>query len=121
MKEEGIVENAAHIGETILGPGLRELAKKHKVIGDVRGAGVFWGLDIVTDRESRNPMAPYGASSPAMNELIAACKKNGLMPFPNFNRLHMTPPCNISEADARLGLEMLDKALTEIGKHYTGA
>jgi len=33
----------------------------------------------------------------------------------------MTPPCNISEADARLGLEMLDKALTEIGKHYTGA
>ncbi len=121
MKEEGIVENAAHIGETILGPGLRELATKHKVIGDVRGAGVFWGLDIVTDRESRNPMAPYGASSPAMNELIAACKKNGLMPFPNFNRLHMTPPCNISEADARLGLEMLDKALTEIGKHYTGA
>ena len=121
MKEEGMVEHAAHIGETILGPGLRELAKKHKVIGDVRGAGVFWGMDIVTDRESRAPMAPYGASSPAMNELIAACKKNGLMPFPNFNRLHMTPPCNISEADARLGLEMLDKALTEIGKHYTGA
>ncbi|CAB4827039.1 unannotated protein [freshwater metagenome] len=121
MKEERMVENAAHIGETILGPGLRELAKKHKVIGDVRGAGVFWGMDIVTDRQSRTPIAPYGASSPAMNELIAACKKNGLMPFPNFNRLHMTPPCNISEADARLGLEMLDKALSEIAKHYTGA
>ena len=121
MKEERMVENAAHIGETILGPGLRELAKKHKVIGDVRGAGVFWGMDIVTDRRSRTPIAPYGASSPAMNELIAACKKNGLMPFPNFNRLHMTPPCNISEADARLGLEMLDKALSEIAKHYTGA
>ncbi|CAB4343687.1 unannotated protein [freshwater metagenome] len=121
MKEERMVENAAHIGETILGPGLRELAKKHKVIGDVRGAGVFWGMDIVTDRQSRTPIAPYGASSTAMNELIAACKKNGLMPFPNFNRLHMTPPCNISEADARLGLEMLDKALSEIAKHYTGA
>ena len=121
MKEEKIVENAAHIGEIILGPGLRELAKKHKVIGDVRGVGVFWGMDIVIDRQLRTPIAPYGASSPAMNELIAACKKNGLMPFPNFNRLHMTPPCNISEADARLGLEMLDKALTEIEKHYTGA
>ncbi|HEX7405484.1 MAG TPA: aspartate aminotransferase family protein [Candidatus Nanopelagicaceae bacterium] len=118
MIEEKMVENAAHIGETILGPGLRKLAEKHLVIGDVRGSGVFWGLDMVTNRESRTPMAPYGASSPAMNELIAACKKNGMMPFPNFNRLHMTPPCNISEADARLGLEILDKSLSEVVKYY---
>jgi len=119
MIEEKMVENAAHIGETILGPGLRKLAEKHLVIGDVRGSGVFWGLDMVTNRESRTPMAPYGASSPAMNELIAACKKNGMMPFPNFNRLHMTPPCNISDADARLGLEILDKSLLEVAKYYT--
>ena len=118
MKEEKIVENAAHIGKTILGPGLHELAKKHKVIGDIRGVGVFWGMDIVTNRELRTPIAPYGGSSPEMNELINACKANGLMPFPNFNRLHMTPPCNISEADAKLGLELLDKSLAEIGKHY---
>jgi len=119
MKEEKMVENAAHIGQTIMGPGLRELAKKHKVIGDIRGAGVFWGMDIVTNRETREPIAPYGSSSPAMNELIAACRKNGLMPFPNFNRLHMTPPCNISEHDAQLGLELLDESLTEVGKYYT--
>lgn len=118
MKEEGIVENAAMIGEEILGPGLRALAQKHNVIGDVRGVGVFWGLDIVSNRESRAPMAPYGGTSPEMNELIAACRKNGLMPFPNFNRLHMTPPCNISQADAKLGLELLDKSLAEIGKYY---
>jgi taurine--2-oxoglutarate transaminase len=121
MKEEKMVENAAYIGKNILGPGLRELAEKHKVIGDVRGAGVFWGMDMVTNRETRAPMAPYGASSPAMNELIAACKKNGLMPFPNFNRLHMTPPCNISEADAKLGLEMLDTSLAEVSKYYTNS
>ena len=65
--------------------------------------------------------APYGGSSPAMNELVAACKKNGLMPFNNFNRIHLCPPCNISVEDAKLGLEMLDKALSEIGKYYTGA
>lgn len=119
MKDEKMVENAAHIGETIMGPGLRELAKKHKVIGDIRGVGVFWGMDIVTNRETREPIAPYGSSSPAMNELIAACKKNGLMPFPNFNRLHLTPPCNISEADAKLGLEIVDRSLAEIQKHYS--
>jgi taurine--2-oxoglutarate transaminase len=118
MKEEKIVENAAHIGETILEPGLQELAQKHHVIGDIRGVGVFWGMDIVTNRELRTPIAPYGGSSPEMNELIAACRKNGLMPFPNFNRLHMTPPCNISESDAKLGLELLDKSLAEIGKYY---
>ncbi|MBI3429630.1 MAG: aspartate aminotransferase family protein [Actinobacteria bacterium] len=119
MKDEKMNENATHIGEAILGPGLRELAKKHKVIGDVRGVGVFWGMDIVKNRKTREPMAPYGSSSPEMNELIAACRKNGLMPFPNFNRLHLTPPINISEADAKLGLELFDKSLAEIREHYS--
>ena len=119
MKDEKMVENAAHIGETILGPGLRELAKKHMVMGDIRGTGVFWSVDFVSDRQSRAPLAPYGASSPAMNELVAACRKNGLMPFANFNRLQLVPPCNVSEADAKLGLELLDKSISEIDKYYT--
>ena len=112
---EKMVENAAMIGEKILGPGLHELAKKHQVMGDIRGAGVFWGIDMVTDRKTREPLAPYGASSAKMNEIVATCKKNGLMPFNNFNRIHMVPPCNISESDAKLGLELLSKSLTEIG------
>lgn len=119
MKEEKMVENAAHIGDTILGPGFHKLAKKHMVIGDIRGRGVFWSIDFVSNRESRAPLAPYGASSPAMNELVAACRKNGLMPFANFNRLQLVPPCNISEADAKLGLELLDKSISEIDKYYT--
>ena len=121
MKEEKMLENATMIGETILGPGLKELAKKHKIIGDIRGTGVFWGIDMVSDRTTHAPLAPYGASSPAMNELVAACKNHGLMPFNNFNRIHLCPPCNVSVEDAKLGLEMFDKALTEMGKHYTGA
>lgn len=119
MKDEKMVENAAHIGTTIIGPGLHELAKKHMVIGDIRGIGVFWSIDLVTNRDTRAPMAPYGSSSPAMNELVAACRKNGLMPFANFNRLQLVPPCNISEADAKLGLELLDKSISEIDKYYT--
>jgi taurine--2-oxoglutarate transaminase len=121
MKEEKMLENATMIGEKVLGPGLLELAKKHKVIGDIRGAGVFWGVDLVSDRETHEPLAPYGASSAAMNELVAACKKNGLMPFNNFNRIHLCPPCNISVEDAQLGLEILDKSLIEIAKYYTCA
>lgn len=115
MKEEGMIENAARIGAEIIKPGLDELAKKHQVIGDVRGAGVFWGIDMVTDRSTREPLAPYGSSSPKMNEIVAACKKNGLMPFNNFNRIHLNPPCNVSEADAKLGLELFSKSLSDVG------
>ena len=121
MKEEKIVEAAATIGEKVIGPGLRDLAGRHRVIGEVRGQGTFWALDLVTDRASREPLAPYGGSSPAMNELVGECKKLGLMPFANFNRMHVVPPCNITEAEFNEGLAILDKAFTQIDKYYTGA
>jgi taurine--2-oxoglutarate transaminase len=121
MAEEGIVENAASIGENVLGPGLAELAERHPVIGDVRGLGVFWALDLVSDRDSKEPLAPYGGTSPAMAELVGALKANGVLPFTNYQRLHVVPPCIITEDEAREGLAAIDKALTTIGHHYTGS
>jgi taurine--2-oxoglutarate transaminase len=120
MKEEKIVENAAHIGATVLGPGLRDLAERHPVMGDIRGLGVFWGIDLVTNRATREPIAPYGGTSPAMTELVVECKKRGLMPFTNFNRLHVVPPCIVTESEAKEGLAILDEVLTLTDKHYTG-
>jgi len=121
MKEEGIVENAKRIGEDVIGPGLRDLAERHKVIGEVRGLGVFWALDLVTDRATREPLAPYGGTSPAMGQLIAECKKRGLLPFANFNRLHVVPPCIVTDTEAKDGLAILDEVFTEIDSHYVGA
>jgi taurine---2-oxoglutarate transaminase len=120
MKEEGIVENAARIGTEVLGPGLRELAERHPVIGEVRGLGVFWALDLVTNRETREPLAPYGGTSPAMTELGAEIKKRGALPFTNFNRLHVVPPCTIADAEAKEGLAILDEAFAVVDKHYVG-
>ena len=120
MKEEIIIENAASIGENVLGPGLRELAEKHPVIGEVRGLGVFWALDLVTNRETREPLAPYGGTSQAMTDLVTECKKRGLMPFANFNRMHVVPPCVVTEAEARDGLEILDQAFSAIDSYYQG-
>lgn len=48
-------------------------------------------------------------------------QKLGLMPFTNFNRMHVVPPCNITEAEFNEGLAILDKAFTQIDKYYTGA
>jgi taurine---2-oxoglutarate transaminase len=121
MHDEGIVENAAAIGRDVLGPGLAALAEKHPVIGEVRGLGVFWALDLVTDRATREPLAPYGGTSPAMAELVAACKKGGLLPFTNYHRLHVVPPCTVTAEEAREGLAILDDALATIAGRYVGA
>ena len=120
MSEERIVENAADIGERVIKPLIHELMAKHKVIGEVRGRGVFWALDLVKDRATREPLAPYGGTSPAMTELVGACKKLGLMPFTNYNRMHICPPCNVSEAEIREGFDIVDQAFTAIAGHYTG-
>lgn len=120
MSQEKMVENAASMGEKVIKPLLQELMAKHKVIGEVRGRGVFWALDLVKDRATREPLAPYGGTSPAMGELVAACKKLGLMPFTNFNRMHVCPPCNVTEAELREGFAILDQAFASIAHHYTG-
>lgn len=119
MRDEQMVENADRIGREVLGPGLRELAERHPAVGDVRGLGVFWAVELVKDRSTKEPLAPYGGTSPAMNELVAACKQRGLLPFTNYNRLHVVPPCNVSEAEAKDGLAILDEALAVADAHTT--
>jgi taurine---2-oxoglutarate transaminase len=120
MTAEQIPQNAAAVGEQVLGPGLAELAQRHPVIGEVRGLGVFWALDLVSDRKSRAMLAPYGGSSEAMTKLAAACKERGLLTFMNFNRLHVVPPCTITAAAAKEGLAILDEALTVADRYYQG-
>ncbi|MEP7089206.1 MAG: aspartate aminotransferase family protein [Nocardioidaceae bacterium] len=112
MLEEGVVEHADQLGSEVLGPGLRALAERHEVIGEVRGTGAFWAIELVADRETREPLAPYGGSSPRMNAVVAACKAEGLLPFANYNRLHAVPPLTTSFDEAREGIEMLDRALS---------
>ncbi len=111
MQDEDMVGNAARIGEQVLGPGLRELAARHPSVGEVRGVGVFWAIELVADRETREPLAPYGGTSAAMGAVVASCKANGLLPFANYNRIHAVPACNVTDAEAAEGLRILDIAL----------
>jgi taurine---2-oxoglutarate transaminase len=120
MQNEGIVENAQRIGDEVLRPGLAELAKKHRIIGEVRGLGVFWALDLVIDRATKEPLAPYGGSSPAMNDIIAATRNEALLIFTNFNRVHVVPPCTITAAEAGDGLARVDRALSAADHYYIG-
>ncbi|MGY3844017.1 aminotransferase class III-fold pyridoxal phosphate-dependent enzyme [Streptomyces hydrogenans] len=120
MEDEKVVENAARIGETVLGPGLRELAERHPSVGEVRGMGVFWALDLVRNKETREPLVPYNAAGEAnapMAAFGAAAKKNGLWPFVNMNRTHAVPACNVTADEVKEGLTALDAALTVADEH----
>ncbi len=120
MRDEHVVENAKRIGEEVLGPGLFELAARHPIIGEVRGRGVFFALELVAKRETREPLAPYGSSSAAMDAIGAACRAEGLLIFQNYNRLHAVPPCTITDEEVRDGLARLDRALSVGDQHYIG-
>jgi taurine--2-oxoglutarate transaminase len=112
MEDEDVVGRAARLGEDVLGPGLRALAERHEWIGEVRGTGAFWALELVGDRATREPLAPYGGSSPQMAAIVKGCQERGLLPFSNFNRIHVVPPLTITDDEAREGLAILDAALT---------
>jgi taurine--2-oxoglutarate transaminase len=85
---------------------------------------VFWALELVRDRRTREPLVPFNASGPAaapMAEFAAACKERGLWPFIHFNRTHAVPPCTVTDDEARDGLRILDEALDVADRHYTGS
>jgi taurine---2-oxoglutarate transaminase len=124
FKEEGIIEYARALGEDVIGPALRDLAQRHPSVGEVRGLGVFWALELVRDRATREPLVPYNAGGPAaapMAEVASACKERGLWPFTHFNRVHIVPPCTIGRDDLAEGLAILDEALVVADRHYTSA
>jgi taurine---2-oxoglutarate transaminase len=107
MASEGIVENAARIGREVLGPGLEVLADKHRVVGEVRGTGVFWALELVAAPETREPV-----SAAAVGRAKTALLERGILPFTIDNRIHVVPPCVVTDDEAVTALAAYDEVLT---------
>jgi taurine--2-oxoglutarate transaminase len=123
FKDEGIVEHARALGTDVIGPSLAEIAERHPSVGEVRGLGVFWALELVRDRATREPLVPFnarGAAAAPMAEFATACKQRGLWPFIHFNRTHVVPPCTISADELHKGFAILDEALTAADQYYVG-
>lgn len=123
FKEEKIIEHARHLGNDVISPRLQELKSKHPSVGDVRGLGVFWAIELVRDRSTREPLVPFNAAGPdakPMVELANACKARGLWPFTHFNRLHVCPPLVTTDDEMREGLAIIDEALTVADGYYAG-
>ena len=123
FEDEGIVEHARRMGTDVLGPALAGLAERHPSVGEVRGLGMFWALELVRDHVTREPLVPFNATAAdaaPMNAFAAACKERGLFPFTHFNRTHVVPPCTTSESQLLEGVAILDEALEVADQHYTG-
>jgi taurine--2-oxoglutarate transaminase len=109
MDEEGIVNNARRIGSDILGPALARLADTHDAVGEVRGSGVFWAVELVSDRPTRDPLD--GAT---MGRLKSELLSRGLLPFISENRIHVVPPAVVTAAEAERGIGIIDAALAAV-------
>ncbi len=122
FREEGIVENAAAMG-AYLGEALPELAARHPSVGEVRGLGLFWGLELVRNRETREPLVPFNAGGEAAEpvfRITKACLERGLYPFVHWNVLAITPPLTITREELEEGLEIIDDVLS-IADEYSSA
>src|SRR5947209_6397015 len=114
FQEESIVENSAAMGQ-VLAEELPRLAERHPSIGEVRGKGLFWGIELVRDRETREPFVPFNASGEAlapMAKLMKAAMERGLYLMTHWNVIMVCPPLTITREELAEGLGILNEVLS---------
>lgn len=123
FRRDGILERVRDLGERIVEPTLRSWVDTHPSVGEVRGRGLFWAVELVRDKETREPLVPFnaaGTDAAPMAAFAAAAKKAGVWPFTHFNRMHVAPPLVITEDELVRGLAVLDDALSVADEHAAG-
>ena len=119
FRDEGIVENSAAMGE-YLATELPKLAERHPSIGDIRGKGLFWGIELVKDRGTREPLVPFNAAGADVAPVAAlgkAAMERGLYLMTHWNVVVVAPPLTITREELDEGLAALDTALAVADEH----
>ena len=110
LQEDKLVEHAAGMGR-VLKRRLTDLGEAHSSVGEVRNIGLFGIIELVKDRKSKEPMAPWNGSSPEMTALRKHCLDHGLFLYTHWHTLLIVPPLIITEEQLKDGFAILDKAL----------
>ncbi|MCL4251988.1 MAG: aminotransferase class III-fold pyridoxal phosphate-dependent enzyme [Anaerolineae bacterium] len=119
-RDENLIDRSRELGK-VLRKGLVDLAEKHPVIGDVRGTGLHQVIELVKNRETREPMSPFNKPmTDPMKAASAALKEKGLQTMLRWNMIFSTPPLIITEEQLQEGLDILDSVLTAMDQHYEG-
>lgn len=115
-KESNILENVNKVGK-VLGEILEELKAKHPCVGDVRYIGLFSSIELVKDKETREPLVPYGKDPEGvMGKIIGALKAKGFVTYSHENMIFVSPPLIITEEQIREEMAKVDEVLTDTDK-----
>jgi taurine--2-oxoglutarate transaminase len=119
-RNENLIERSRDMGK-VLRKGLMDLAEKHPVIGDIRGTGLHQVIELVKNRETREPMSEFNKPmTDGMKQTATTLKANGLSTFVRWNMIFNCPPLIISERQIQEGLQILDSALDKLDAYYEG-
>lgn len=110
LKQDDLVGNSARMGK-VMGELMSELMAEHPSVGDVRNIGLFGAIELVKNRETKEPMGPYVGASPEMSKLGAFLREKGVYNFTWRNLLHTNPPLCVTEAELREVFAIINEAL----------
>ena len=115
-KEANILENVNKVGK-VLGDILEELKAKHPCVGDVRYIGLFTSIELVKDKETKEPLVPYGKDPEGrMGKIIGALKAKGFMTYSHENMIFVSPPLIITEEQIKEEMVKVDDVLYDVDK-----
>ena len=112
-EDEGLIASARRLGAVMSGL-MQDLRSRHAIVGDARSIGLFGLVELVKDRDSMEPLAPYNGTSEPMQTLGRFFRDEGLYTFVRWNTFFTNPPLSISEADLRHGFDIIDRGLATI-------
>jgi taurine--2-oxoglutarate transaminase len=113
-RQDGLLENTKRM-EKVMAEGLADLADRHPTVGDVRGIGLFWIVELVKDRETREPLVPWNAKGSEQGPMPAVARymrEHGLYTFSKWNWIFVVPPLCINADQIAEGLAVIDGALS---------
>jgi taurine---2-oxoglutarate transaminase len=112
-EDEDLIANARRLGQ-VMRELLTQLESKHTIVGDTRSIGLFGIVELVTNRKTKEPLAPFNGTSEPMQQLARFFRDAGLYTFVRWNTFFTNPPLSITEDELRQGFRIIDRALSEL-------
>ena len=110
-EEDRLIDNARRMG-AVMKELLTQLEAKHEIVGATRSIGLFGLVELVKDRTSMEPLAPFNGTSDAMKRLSKFFRDEGLYTFVRWHTFFTNPPLCVTEEEMRKGFDIIDRALT---------
>lgn len=111
-EEEKLIDRSRVLGEHML-KRLRHFQERHPSVGDVRGKGLFAAVELVKNRETREPLAAFNTNSPTIGRMVKEGKQRGVVFMSHWNVIILAPPLVITDEELDRGLNLLDELLVE--------